>query len=336
MRFRASVFWVALAVLGLWAVTASGERVSILLYTSVPIEIMTKIEETFEAVNPDIDLVVFRTGTGKLKAKIATECEVGKIEADLIWVADFTYYETLKEMRCGTLVGQLLYYKPPAAAAIPAELYDKEGYYYGARIINMVIAYNTTLVQEPPRKWKDLLDEKWKDQIIMGNVLYSGALVDTMGALVMRYGLEYFEKLRENGAVVVRSNTGAAKAIAAGEYPVGITLDYIVRNLKAKGSPIDLVYPQDGPVVIPSPIAIVASTDQPEAAKRFVDYLLSKEGQETLVKLGNFVSVIPEVSPPPGAPALEELMEMAMPLDWDWIRRNMEWLNEQWTRIMLD
>jgi iron(III) transport system substrate-binding protein len=316
--------------------TSPAEKVSVLIYTSVPIEIMNEIEGAFEAAVPDIDLEVFRTGTGKLKAKIATECETGKIVADLIWVADFAYYETLKEMTCGGIEGQLLKYESPGAVGIPEELVDKDGYYYGARMINMIIAYNTNLVTDPPQRWKDLWDKRWKDQIVMANVLYSGALLNTMGALVMEYGLEYFRKLRENGAAVVRSNTGAAKAIAAGEFQVGITLDYIVRDLKADGSPIDLVYPQDGAVVIPSPVAIITTTAQPDAAKQFIDYALSEEGQRALVELGNFISVRPEVAPPPGAPTLEELLAQAMPIDWNWIRYNTEWLNEQWTEIMLE
>ena len=62
---------------------------------------------------PGIDLKVFRSGTGKLAAKIATEREAGGVKADVVWVADFAYYETLKEQKL------LLKYNSPAGRALP-------------------------------------------------------------------------------------------------------------------------------------------------------------------------------------------------------------------------
>lgn len=74
------------------------QKEKIMLYTSVPTDIISAIEEAFEKENPDIDLEFVRAGTGKIKTRIATECEAGHIVADLIWVAEFSYYEDLKEL----------------------------------------------------------------------------------------------------------------------------------------------------------------------------------------------------------------------------------------------
>ena len=231
------------------------------LYTSVPTTIISKIEKAFETHVPGIDLKVFRSGTGKLAAKIATEREAGGVKADVVWVADFAYYETLKEQKL------LLKYDSPAGRALPPSMKDPDGYYYSARMIAMALAYNPTAVKDPPRRWTDLLTAKWKNKVVMSNPQYSGAALDTVGGLVMNYGLDYFRRLRANGAVVVRANDAVASKVASGEFPVGVVLDYFVRAQQKKGSPIAIVYPDDGAVAIPSPIAIISASKHKEAAE---------------------------------------------------------------------
>jgi iron(III) transport system substrate-binding protein len=71
---------------------------------------------------------------------------------------------------------------------------------------------------------------------------------------------------------------------------------------KAKGATIDFVFPADGVSAIGEPVAILKSTKNPEAAKAFVDFLLSKEGQELALKQG-YVPADPAVALPAGFPA---------------------------------
>ncbi|PKP57176.1 ABC transporter substrate-binding protein [Candidatus Atribacteria bacterium HGW-Atribacteria-1] len=311
------------------------QKEKILLYTSVPTNIMSAIEEEFEKENPDVDLEFVRAGTGQIKTRIITECEAGRIEADLIWVAEFSYYEDLKELTVGETKGLLLRYESPKAKGIPTSLKDSEGYYYGARMINEVIAYNTNLVSDPPRTWEDLLDPKWKDQVALADVSYSGAALVAMGALTEKYGIEYYQKLRENGTAVLQAHGGLTQSIAAGEYKVGMSLDYMIRQQKEAGSPINLIYPEDGAIAIPSPIAIVATTEHPDAAKKFVDYILSVNGQLAQVKLGSTIPVRPEIVPPLGAPSLNQLLEKSIPVDYEYIRSNAGYLTSQFTEILL-
>lgn len=303
---------------------------SVTLYTSVPTTIVTKLQKAFEAREKGIDLKVFRAGTGRIAAKIATERQAGGIDADVIWVADFAYYETLKAQKL------LLKYDSPSGRELPPTMKDPDGYYYSARMIAMALGYNPTLVKDPPRRWTDLLDPSWRGKVVMSDPRESGAALDTVGALTMHYGLDYFQKLRANGAVVVRANNTVATEIAAGEFPVGIVLDYFVRSLHAKGSPIALVYPQDGAVAIPSPIAIIAGSKNVKASEKFVDYVLSKEGQATLRKVGYFIPVRSGMAPPKGAPTVKELDDDGLQVDWNYINRNTKWLIDRFTSIMLD
>lgn len=316
-------------LIGTLCANVPGEE-RITLYTSVPTRIMGEIENEFERRTSGVDLTVFRSGTGRITAKIAAERQAGEVKADVIWLADFAYYETLKEE------GLLLPYKTEAAEGIPKALQDADGCYYAARMVNSVIAYNTRFVKRPPSRWEHLLDRSWRGQVVMPNPLYSGASLDTVGAITMNYGLSYYRRLRENRAVVVRGNTGAAGKVATGEFPIGVTLDYIVRDMKAKGSPIDIIYPADGAVVIPSPIGIIRTTKQPDGAKKFLDFMLSTNGQKILREVGTFVPVRPTLAPPEGVPSLEQLLKSGLPTDWAYIRRNTKWLRDRFSTIMLD
>ncbi len=209
----------------------------IMLYTSVPTEIMTAIADAFKAANPDIELEIFRSGTGTIQTKLAAEVQSGNIQADVLWVAEFSYYETLKKQ------GLLAQIDPEEASALPENFRDPEGYYYAGRLINMVIAYNTKALtaETAPKSWKELTDDKWYDNYVVPNPEYSGAAVAAVGALAKKYGWSYFEAMRSNEAVVVRGNSDVAQKVAAGEFPIGMTLDYITRDLNVKGSPIDIV-----------------------------------------------------------------------------------------------
>lgn len=305
-------------------------RENILLYTSVPIEIITRLQAAFEEEHPDIKLDIFRSGTGTIAAKIAAEREAGRILADLVWVADYTYLEDLKRM-------DLLYrYLPPEADNVPAALIDPDGYYAGGRVFTMVIAYNTNLVTDPPRTWIDLLDPKWRGELVTGNPEYSGSNVVAAAMLGLEYGLPYFYGLRENNMAVVRGNSEAASAVIAGEYMIGLTLDNVVREQQGLGLPIDMVYPEDGPIFLLSPVGIMATSERLEQAKVFAGYILSVEGQQALVELGNYLPVRLDVEGPAGAPSLTELMASVMPYTVREIESTKDFFSSEYIRIIAE
>lgn len=305
-------------------------RESVLLYTSVPIEIITRLQGAFETAYPDIKLEIFRSGTGTIAAKIAAEREAGRILADLVWVADYTYLEDLKRM-------DLLYrYLPPEVDYVPAALVDPDGYYAGGRVFAMVIAYNTNLVTDPPRAWSDLIDPKWRGELVTGNPEYSGSNVVTAAMLGLEYGISYFRGLRENNMAMVRGNSEAASAVIAGEYMIGLTLDNVVREQRALGLPIDMIYPEDGPIFLLSPVGIMATSERLEQAKVFAGFVLSVEGQQSLVELGNYLPVRLDVEGPVGAPLLTDLMASVMPYTVRQVDSTKDLFSSEYIRIIAE
>jgi iron(III) transport system substrate-binding protein len=117
---------------------------------------------------------------------------------------------------------------------------------------------------------------------------------------------------------------------------VGFTLDNMVRQMKAEGSPIDLIYPEDGAVLLPSPIAIIKTSEHIEAAKKFVDYVLSPAGQQALVDFGSYVPARADVAPPEGAPTLDELVAGSFDLPIGFLMATKDFYLDQFVKIMLE
>jgi len=279
----------------------------VVLYTSVPTDIINEIESEFKKVQPGVELDIFRSGTGKIMAKIYEEIETGRIQADVIWVADFTIGEELKN------ASQLLKYESPEAAQIIPLLKDKDGYYCAARLLNMIIAYNTDKVKEKPTGYRDLLNPDYKGRICLADPGYSGAALYTVATLVQseEHGWDYFSRLYENGMQIVESNAPLNQAIADSELWMGITIDYMTRGKKIKepNVPIDYVFPEEGAVLVPSPIAITIDSRNVEAAKSFIDFILSKEGQE-LMSVQGVAPVRLDVTPPSGIQTINQMRVM--------------------------
>ncbi|WP_087116704.1 extracellular solute-binding protein [Corynebacterium urinipleomorphum] len=74
----------------------SGEKTVITVYTSEPEEKVDEINQAFQEENPDVEVQVYRAGTGDLKARIDAEKSSGKVEGDIIWAADAPTFEGLK------------------------------------------------------------------------------------------------------------------------------------------------------------------------------------------------------------------------------------------------
>ena len=317
----------ALMLLNVNLLVAQSKSSEVLLYTSVPQALATQFADAFMKKRPDIKVEIYRAGSTEVGAKLAAEREVGGIRADLLWLADAPIYYDLRKR------GELLGYISPEAKAIPADLKDPNGFFTAGRLINMIIAVNTqvTPLKDAPKSWKDFPD--FGKKATMGNPLYSGSNFVTVAAFVKKDGnWSWFERARAKGVAVVRGNSDAADALAGKEFGIAMTLDYIIAGLAKKGAPLATIWPTDGAISVPSPIAIIKTSKNPAGSKAFVDYVLSKEGQEFLVKQ-EVIPVRGDVAPPKGQPSASQIK--FMPIPYEWAAENAAEIRERFEKIML-
>ena len=100
------------------------------------------------------------------------------------------------------------------------------------------------------------------------------------------FGWKYFQQLKANGARVEQSTTTVGTDVASGKDQVGVTLDSVGRSLLAQGANVSMIWPKDGSVPCPATIGITKDTTQAPAAKAFVTWMLSRQGQIEAAKLG--------------------------------------------------
>ena len=260
----------------------------VMMYSSMQEDQLVAIKKGFEAKYPGVVMDYYFAGTGRVITKIATEHQAGQVAADIIWVGDPSDYLSFKKE------GILEKYSSPEAAAIDSKFIDPDGYYTGARMMNMGIGYNSALVtpEEAPKSWNDLLDSKWEGQIVMTDPASAGTTKYFVAALLAspKYGEEYFKKLRANGCELESGTTATHNQVAASAYQVGVMLDYVSHNLMAQGSPIGFTYLPEDLISIFSPIGLVKGSANQENGKLLYDFILSKEGQEILIA-NNLLSV---------------------------------------------
>ncbi|MCY6485127.1 ABC transporter substrate-binding protein [Clostridium aestuarii] len=298
-----------------------GPSGKLMIYTSIYPDIIESVKPALQEAFPNLEIEWFQGGTEKVVTKLTGEIEANKVSADLLMVADPSYYLTLQDQDL------LLKYDAPNRKDVQYK--DEEGYWTGVRISNMIIAYNTDKVkdEEAPKSFKDLLNPKWKDKLAMPNPLLSGTAFVTAGAISDAFGWDYFEKLKTNGLKVEDGNSKVQNKLITGEYDVGIILEENILKMADKGEPLKVVYPEDGVVVVPSPIAIFKTCENPEAAKAVENWWLSKEGQEAIVK-GWMHSVRNDVVPPKGAPEFKTFGDRAFKVDWAKLAKDNEQMKE--------
>jgi iron(III) transport system substrate-binding protein len=251
-------------------------------YTSQPEEDVTKLLAAYNKKFPDVKVETFRSGTEEVIAKVQAENQAGKIQADVLLVADAVTFESLKKQDL------LLSYKSPELNKIPKSLVDPDGMYAGTKIIATALAINTEKVKTVPTSWKVLSSAESKDNSIMPSPLYSGAAAYNVGVFTRTdgFGWDYLKGLKANNISVVKGNGAVLKSIATGEKSYAMVVDYMVAREKAKGSPVELVYPSEGVPVITEPIGIMKKAANDKAAKSFVDFVLSDEGQKVASEIG--------------------------------------------------
>lgn len=280
---------------------------NLVLYTSQPNEDAQATVDGFMAANPDIKVDWVRDGTPKIMAKLEAEIAAGNPVADVLLIADVVTLERMKQQN------KLMAYKSPEAVNYDASLYDKDGFYYSTKLITTGIMYNTAASMKP-MSWNDLIKPEAKGLVAMPSPLTSGAALihaQTLAA-VDGLGWDYYKALAENGAVAAGGNGGILKSVASGEKAYGMVVDYLPLREKAKGAPVEFVFPAEGVSAVTEPVGILASTNNADAARKFVDYVLSVKGQEGFVKLG-YIPARNGIAMPEGFPARETIK--VLPID---------------------
>lgn len=326
---RTLALMLALVMLtGIVTTVSAAPKEKLMVYTSMKEELIGAIRDAFVKKHPEVQFDYYSAGAGKIMAKIAAERQSGRLVADVLWTSEIPDFYQLKSQ------GLLEKYISPEAANIVSPVKDPDGYFTPARLGTLGIAYNTNKIKEPPKTWQDLLKPEFKDGFGIANPSLSGTAMVSVAMLVNNFGWDYIEKLRANGAKMGQGSGQVVDDTAMGDLKACIAVDYIAINKIQEGAPLGFVY-LDKILVIPSPVAIFKGTPNLNAAKKFVDFLLSKEGQ-TIIAASYTLPIRKDVPIVKGVGLVtpEEAVKRAFPLDYIKMIGEKESIAEKFADIM--
>lgn len=279
----------------------------------------------FTSEYPGVKVAVIRTTGQVAYQRLLLDIKNKTPQCDVFSATDISHMPELKERH------QLMQYRPEnAASLLPAfQAVSDPGYSYITNAARYFLIYNTDKVkpEEAPKSWPDLLDPKWKGKVATGHPAFSGCTGTWALALKKTYGWGYFEKLAANKPRVGRSAVDPVTLISAGECLVGLASSNLAYITAERGNPVGINYPTDGVVMCVTPSAIPVNAPHPEAAKLFMEWLLSDTYSRRIATDGS-EPVRQGVPARPGVPPLASLKTITLTVDE--IRKGVPEVVEQW------
>jgi len=286
-------------------------------YTSMPQKYSNPAAETFNNTvgkEKGITAKVFYSPGFKTYQRAQAEYAAGRVQHDVIMLSDASLFKELKAD------GHLMGYVSPHVDQFPKSHQDPDGTWCNGRTLVMMYCYNKARVEngEKFKGWKDFTDSQYKGRLGVSSALTAGTAF--VNYVVTRehpdLGLDFWKEVAALNANVQSSHGKLTQMCLAGQLPVTVNLDYNVYVAREReGAPLVSVFPNDVTAVPIIPLSPVKQAPNPEGAKIFYDWWLSKEGQEAVRDANAIYSPRPDVDPLPGMPRFSEIPAVTPDVD---------------------
>ncbi len=275
------------AALGLTPVLARAQALEprVVIVTSFSREVTTPFVQGFEKAHPGTKVEVQNRNTA---AAVAFIRETRSNPPDLFWASAPDAFEVLK-------ADKLLAKPQIDLAGIPERIggrptNDPDGRYFGFAVSGYGIMYNTRYLRAnrlpEPKEWADLTKPIYAGHVGISAPSRSGTTHLTIETILQGEGWEkgwaQLLEMAGNFAQVSDRSFGVPDAVNSGQYGLGVVIDFFGLAAKASGFPVEFVYPTVT-TLVPANIGMIEGARNPNAARAFIQFLLSPEGQEVLL-----------------------------------------------------
>ncbi len=275
-------------------------------------ETAEKMGRAFTAQYPGVKVSVIRTTGQVAYERLQQDLKNDAPQCDVFSTTDIGHMPALRKRNA------LANYVPENAAFISPAFkgLGEDGYSYPTTSTLMLIIANTQKVkpEDAPKNWTDLLDPKWKGRVAFGHPGFSGYVGVWTVQMRKMYGWQYFEKLAANKPRIGRSGNDPISLLNAGECVVALGPLSTTLLSADKGNPIQVIYPTDGSVLCVGPSAVMASAPHPNAARLFMNWLLSRDFAEICAE-ARITPARDDVPPKGGAKPLSEVKLLRLTTD---------------------
>lgn len=265
-------------------IAAAKKEGRLVYYTANFAEVEQEVIKAFNKRFPEIKVEMVRAPGGQLITRVKTEAAAGKLSADVV---DHSDRALMKD-----LVDLFQDYAPPNGADYNPDSMISPKLWPRATLV-WSIAYNTELVKTPPKSWMDLIKPEYGDKQIGEVIAPSGGTTWTRVMFERQVlGEDYWKKQAATNPILYPSGAPASDALVRGEISISPLLYNIVYSKKRDGAPLQIFFAPEGAPVNPYASGIPKTAQHPNAAKLFLNWNLSVEGQTFMIKeLGNLTSL---------------------------------------------
>ena len=255
----------------------------VVYYASMNLSEANALIGEFEKRYPFIKIKLNRAASEKLLTRVLTESRAQKSSADVLQTVEFSMYIFARR-------GILARYTPQANSLFPKQ-FKEEGFWTTVYYNAYVTGFNNKLVaaESLPRTYDDLLDPKWRGKLMMEGTKadWFAGMLQIMGG---ERGISYMRALAQQQPSPREGHELLAQLIAAGEGLVDVNIPAAsVERMKERGAPIDWIALGPAPAVMVG-IGQAAQAAHPNAAKVFLDFVLSRDGQKLMQTPGRLVA----------------------------------------------
>jgi iron(III) transport system substrate-binding protein len=269
---------VAACALALLAACSGGDgRTVLTVYSPHGKELLEHYERGFEAANAGVDVQWVDMGSQEVLDRL--RAEKANPQADLWFGAPAEIFARAAGE------GLLEPYTPTWADKVPADARDASSAWFGTYMTPEVIAYNTNVVSavDAPKDWDEVLDPKWKGKVLIRDPVASGSMRAIFGGILARSvartgstaeGWEWLRRLDGNTKEYVLNPALLYQKLGREEGTITLYNMPDIATLEARTkTPVGYVIPSSGTPLLVDAIALVKGAKQPEAAKRFYEYV---------------------------------------------------------------
>ena len=322
----------ALALAFVSADPAAAQRTKLTIYTALENDQLGPFKQAIEAAVPEVEVVWVRDSTGVITARFLAEKDNPR--------ADMVMGLAASSLLVFEKAGLLETYKPQGADALKAVFRDPTPPYTwtGMDAYLGVVCFNTAEAAKDniavPVSWKDLLDPKLKGKVVMPHPASSGTGYLTVAAWLQTMGeaeaWKFMDDLHKNMAVYTHSGSAPCVAAAKGERIAGIALDMRGASEKTKGAPLEVIVPKEGVGWDMEASAIMKASKKQDAAKKLLDWSVTKEANELYAKNYAIVAMPGVAQPLPNLPKNYE--SMLVKNDFAWAAKNRDRILAEWEK----
>ncbi|MDR1807895.1 MAG: ABC transporter substrate-binding protein [Propionibacteriaceae bacterium] len=272
-----------------------------------------------------ITLETVRLSAGEMVTRITAEKE--NPQAAVAWGGATDSYITLEN------AGLLDQYTSPEAANFPSQFLDPNGYWSPIYVGAIAFACNQEWFAEhpdvaEPTSWADLTKAEFKGEIAMAHPSTSGTAYTVLATIFQLMGgqdinstasWDYMKALNANVTQYSKSGSAPVQAAAMGEVAVGVSFAHDILKVIAQGYKLDMTFPSDGTGTEVGAIALIhgGPADELTAAQKFIDFVLSKEGQDLYAENNTYRDPVnPEAEVGEGVVTLDKLKVIDYDAKW--------------------